>query len=177
MTFDFNIWSTEYGLPYIICHEEFDLHIVDTVGPLATGTYDVRTMWHMHYEDTLFDSLFGGTYTFERKFAVTGPLDIPETGDAGPPLTFTLNQNYPNPFNSGTTISFRLLEPADVELSIYDILGRRVRQLASAGYSAGEQAVFFDGNDNSGRPVPSGVYLYQAKAGRQSVIRRMALIK
>ncbi len=175
--FDYQMWITNHETNNITCPAFFFLDIVDTVGSMPTGTYSVLTTWHWHFTDALLDSLCGGSYVFEKRFTVTGPTDILETTDAVPPSAFTLMQNYPNPFNSGTTISFHLQEPADVELLIYDILGRPVRRLASAVYPAGEHPVFFDGSDRYGHPLPSGIYFCRATAGRQSVTRRMALIK
>lgn len=174
--FDFDIWTTEPGGPYI-CHMILYFHLADTVGPLATGTYSIRTAWDWTFDDKLFDSLYGGTTIIEKQFTVTGPLDIDEIGDAGPPAIFVLNQNYPNPFNLGTTVSFSLREPADVELSVYDILGRQVRQLATQPYPAGVHEVFFDGKNDAGAPLPSGMYFCRATAGANTATRRMVLLK
>jgi hypothetical protein len=175
--FDFDVWISGYGMPYITCPTFFDLHLADTIGPLVAGTHCVRTTWDWTYDDRELDSLFGEPYVCEKQFVVTGPLDIREVDDAGLPSIFVLHQNYPNPFNSGTTISFSLREPADVELSVYNILGRQVRQLATESCPVGEHQVLFDGNDGQGHSLPSGVYFCRATAGRQSAIRRIVLLK
>jgi hypothetical protein len=100
-------------------------------------------------------------------------------GDNGAPLPniFALDQNYPNPFNPSTVISFTLGSKMPVELSVYDLLGRKVRILASGELPAGVHSVTWDGRNESGRDVASGVYLYKLKSGESSAILRMTLIR
>jgi len=105
------------------------------------------------------------------------PDGILEPADGNVPAEFVLSQNYPNPFNLGTTIRFTLPEPADVRISVYDILGRKVRQVASGYYSAGTHAVQFDGKDTHDAPLSSGIYFYRVKAGDEIQSRRMVLLK
>ncbi|MCI0550501.1 MAG: right-handed parallel beta-helix repeat-containing protein, partial [Anaerolineae bacterium] len=78
-----------------------------------------------------------------------------------PPGTSSLAQNYPNPFNPATTIRFRLNERQRVRLVIFDITGQRVRTLVEGELPAGEQAISWDGSDQQGRLVASGVYFYE----------------
>ncbi|MCD4691697.1 MAG: lamin tail domain-containing protein, partial [Calditrichales bacterium] len=77
--------------------------------------------------------------------------------------TFMLYQNYPNPFNPQTTISYQLPVNGDIALKIYDMLGREVRTLVNENKTAGYHSVVWNGIDNSGRQVSSGVYFYQLK--------------
>ncbi|NIR51631.1 T9SS type A sorting domain-containing protein [candidate division KSB1 bacterium] len=78
------------------------------------------------------------------------------------PKTFDLEQNFPNPFNPSTVIRFKLPEAAQVTLTIYDVLGRRVRTLVSnAAYAAGVHKLTWDGRDDSGNSAASGVYVYR----------------
>lgn len=102
-----------------------------------------------------------------------------DTGEDGPnlPFRFSLGQNHPNPFNAGTKISFSLGRASEVSLTIFDILGRPVRTLASGRYQAGEHTVEWDGTDSEGRPAASGVYLYELTTDAGSKARKMALIK
>ena len=93
------------------------------------------------------------------------------------PDKFQLHQNYPNPFNPTTTIEFALPERGAVELIIYNTLGRKVRSLASGMYSAGKYSVSWDGTDNYGRQVTSGVYYYRLSAGDVIQSRKMVLLK
>ncbi|HKL15737.1 MAG TPA: DUF1501 domain-containing protein [Balneolaceae bacterium] len=88
------------------------------------------------------------------------------------PRRFTLNQNYPNPFNPATTITFSLPEASDVELTVFDLNGRKVSTLINQPVQAGEHSVNFDAS-----PLPSGVYFYKlvTQFGYQS--RKMTVIK
>ncbi len=80
------------------------------------------------------------------------------------PSTHALFQNFPNPFNSGTTIRYTLPEPATVTLKIYNVLGQEVRTLFSGYQYPGEVSVSWDGTNNSGHSVVSGVYFYRLSA-------------
>jgi hypothetical protein len=88
--------------------------------------------------------------------------DSPENmGDPlslGPANMFLLYQNYPNPFNAGTEIRFQLPKNADVELTIYNILGQTVRTLTQGYKTAGHYILKWDGKNENGLSVPSGVY-------------------
>ncbi len=89
----------------------------------------------------------------------------------------TLEAPVPNPFNPSTTVSFRLAEAADVELAVYDVRGARVRTLLRAHAPAGRSAVRWDGRDDAGRAVASGVYFARLRAGADTRTRRMVLLK
>lgn len=97
------------------------------------------------------------------------------------PKNFVLEQNYPNPFNPATTLSFKILDSGiaqtEVSLVIYNLLGQTVRTLVNEPLKPGEYKFQWDGRDDFGNPLPSGVYLYRFKAGSLTETRRMALIK
>lgn len=93
------------------------------------------------------------------------------------PAGLTLRQNTPNPFNPSTTISFILPQPGAVNLSVYSITGQKVRTLVSGKLPAGAHSASWDGRDDSGRPVSSGVYLLRLKAGNMTATGRMLLMK
>ena len=103
---------------------------------------------------------------------------IHESGKSGPPSVHKLAQNYPNPFNPSTRIDFELISSENVELNIYDIVGKRIRSLGSGFFSAGKHALVWDGKDYQGRMVSSGVYFYQLNVGYDfQEIRKMILQK
>ncbi len=106
-------------------------------------------------------------------------LDAPTTvgnDDRAKPISFKLNQNYPNPFNPGTVISYQLPEAVPVRLDIYNSLGQRVRTLVDDWQEAGPHGWVWDGRDDSGRGLASGVYLYRLKAGSFTESRKMVLV-
>ena len=92
------------------------------------------------------------------------------------PKEFCLKQNYPNPFNPITTITFGLPEDNKISLYIYNISGQLVRQY-DGFYKAGYHNIIWDGVNNSGRIVASGVYIYYFKAGTYSKQMKMLLLK
>ena len=93
------------------------------------------------------------------------------------PSTFQLQQNYPNPFNARTVIAYQLPQPAKTELSIYNTGGQLVRRLVAAAQPAGAHQAIWDGADEGGRTVGSGVYLYRLRAGTHQEVRRLLLLK
>ena len=93
------------------------------------------------------------------------------------PKQFALYQNAPNPFNPTTSIAFDIPNKAVVQLEVYDLLGRRVEMLVNEEMDAGSYRAIWDGRDESGREVPSGVYFYRIKAGDNVANRHMLLIK
>ena len=102
-----------------------------------------------------------------------GVLDIQTT-----PTEFALLQNFPNPFNPDTTIGYELAESADVTLQIYNVVGQVVRTLMAAeSQSVGRYQVRWDGIDDRGMPVSSGIYFYQISAGKFQDVRKLMLLK
>ena len=98
------------------------------------------------------------------------------------PAKTELLPNYPNPFNPETWIPYRLAQPADVTLTIYDAKGVVVRQFdlghQPVGYYTDKiQAAYWDGRNNLGEPVGSGVYFYQLQAGDFSATRKLVILK
>ncbi len=95
-----------------------------------------------------------------------------------PISTNILNENYPNPFNPSTTISYNLIEDSNVELSIYNLKGQKVKQLVKNHLSAGQHSVNWNGTDNNGKDVSSGIYLYKLKVGNHyTSTKKMILLK
>ncbi|MGB7063138.1 MAG: SBBP repeat-containing protein [Candidatus Zixiibacteriota bacterium] len=100
-----------------------------------------------------------------------------ETGGRDRPSEFELSQNYPNPFNPTTKIEFTLAKSGFVTLEIHDVLGRKVRTLVSEELSSGYKSVVWDGKNEEGKGVASGVYFYQLKVGDFSEPKKMLLLK
>jgi len=105
------------------------------------------------------------------------PTAIEERSGAAQPQGCSLSQNYPNPFNSGTVIPFALSEAGHVELAVLNLLGQRVAGIVDAQRPAGTHAVSWDGRDDNGRAMASGLYLYRLDNGRQVQVRRLLLLR
>lgn len=97
--------------------------------------------------------------------------------DVDLPATFDLAQNYPNPFNATTSISFSLVRDGQASLSIYDLLGRRIKVLSSDRMTAGQHSFIWDGTDQLGLAVTSGVYFYRLDTTEGVLTRKMVLLK
>jgi len=93
------------------------------------------------------------------------------------PKQFALHQNFPNPFNPATTIRYDLPKPAQVTLTIYNILGQKVRTLVNAYETAGYKAIVWDGINEAGHPVGSGLYIYRIEAGDFRKSLKLLLVK
>ena len=106
---------------------------------------------------------------------VTGVKE--EQVNAGIPIRVALQQNYPNPFNPETTIEYELPASTEVELAVFNMMGQRVAVLAKGHQPAGTQRVVWNGRNEDGVPVISGVYLCSLKAGRFEEKRKMLLLR
>jgi hypothetical protein len=90
---------------------------------------------------------------------------------------FLLKQNYPNPFNLNTEISFLLAYQCKADLKIYNLKGQLVKTLVEKEMNRGAHTVFWDGTDNQGNPVASGIYFYKLKTPDFTSVRKMILLK
>jgi hypothetical protein len=93
------------------------------------------------------------------------------------PTEFTVSQNYPNPFNPSTKIIFSLPEMAKVTVRIYDMLGREIRTLVNTENSAGTHEVMWNGDNDMGQKVASGIYLYSVSTNKFVQTKKMILLK
>lgn len=110
----------------------------------------------------------------------SGVDDQEETSQ--PPSDFVLEQNYPNPFNPTTTIRYELknsgsIKPIHVTLSIYNILGQKIRTLLNQEQLPGKYEIMWDGKNDQQREVSSGVYFYKLCSSESTVSKRMVLLK
>jgi hypothetical protein len=128
----------------------------------TTGAYDQT---HNGYSDV-----------FVAKFEIPTEVEFTEHV-IGLPETFKLSQNYPNPFNNSTTIPYQLDESSNVNIMLYNILGQRVRELVNEHQDQGYYLLSWDGKDQSGSVVSSGIYLCRMKVDRYAKTMRMLFLK
>lgn len=93
------------------------------------------------------------------------------------PDAFSLSQNYPNPFNPETQIEYTLPENCHVELTIYNILGQKVKTLVNQYQNAGYKRVHWNSRDDEGKEVASGIYFYKFEVDKYVYIKKMMVIK
>ncbi|NNE43793.1 MAG: T9SS type A sorting domain-containing protein [Gemmatimonadetes bacterium] len=122
------------------------------------------------------DPLLGGAIFVDDVVLTSGApvVDAPVISNA---QDFELRQNAPNPFGPATNIEFVLSRRGTVDLSVYDVLGRRVAQLVDADMPAGSHRVAWDGKTAAGRSAASGVYTYVLRTETGSSSKRMMLVK
>ena len=155
------------------------------IGGLRTGWYKVE----INYCGSMFYNN-KSSLTAADSVHVTMPDNTPginfnypsavgdeENQTTSRPAEFELNQNYPNPFNPSTKIEFALLHSGFVSLDLYDILGRKVRTLVSEYMSSGYKSVLWDGKNDDGKDVTSGIYFYRLTVGDFSEAKKMLLLK
>ena len=110
-----------------------------------------------------------------------GSITIVDEGDVDPGIeSFQLFQNFPNPFNPATTIRFSVgsgQTTVHTRLRVYNILGQKIRTLVDEPRNAGSHKVIWDGKDDSGKDVASGVYLYRIEAGDFTEAKKLVLLK
>ena len=100
-----------------------------------------------------------------------------EQTSPGAPLAYALHQNFPNPFNPTTEIRYELAKPSDVAITIYDVLGKEVRTFVKTKLGAGTYAIQWDGKNNEGLLVASGVYFFKLTANAFRQTRKMLLMR
>lgn len=133
----------------------------------AWGVYPFSPAGHIFVSDRS-----NGLFVFDLVKSPTG-VPMPDAAEA----PYKLAQNRPNPFNPATTIGFRIPDAADVELTIYDAGGHRVRRLLRGAQGAGDHEVTWDGRDDGGNRVGSGVYFYRLRSGGFDQTKRLVLLK
>ena len=93
------------------------------------------------------------------------------------PKTYKVSQNYPNPFNPSTTIKYQLPQTSDVQLQIFNVLGQKVRTLLNSKVEAGYHEAIWDGRNDLGHQVASGIYIYKFQAGNFQKTLKLMLLK
>lgn len=116
------------------------------------------------------------TTTSPDTFTVDVPVSVDEP-ERGLPSSYRLEANYPNPFNPSTTIRYTLGQAGETTLKVYNLRGELVRVLVDETQAAGEHSVVWDGKDDSGRLVTSGVYILTIVSGDFRKSQRMTLLK
>jgi uncharacterized repeat protein (TIGR02543 family) len=141
-------------------------------------TYSLDELWSLELDNPGNDNDSGLNWVLSEKYGTPGahnrlfiPVNISNLPVAE--TTTELLQNYPNPFSEGTNIKFKLDKPAKYQVTILDVNGRVLRILSSDDLISSGYSIYWDGNDNSGKPVASGVYFYRFETKGFSEIKRM----
>ena len=159
----------------------------DSVAPMATdypGTNPYGSYTYLHHpsgggaRDWYYLTTTNGNVAL---WLIRAYVSFPTTGVTEAvellPSALSVGQNYPNPFNPSTTIEYTLPKAGAVTIRVFDMLGRQIRLLASGEQSAGKHSVVWDGRDNHGVDVMSGVYYYRVETASGSISRKMMLVR
>ena len=123
-------------------------------------------------------ALLPEAFAFAQQDALVAPSAMTATeGRVGAIGKFALGPNYPNPFNPATTIQYALPQAAAVQLTVHNSLGQVVRTLVAEHQPAGHYAVRYDGRDDHGQPLSSGIYFYRLQADEVVAVEKMVLLR
>ncbi|UCE66250.1 MAG: T9SS type A sorting domain-containing protein [Candidatus Zixiibacteriota bacterium] len=158
--------SCDFHLMATYCGDQYDSPCIDAGHPDSV--------------DNILDCQFGlggprsdmGAYGGNNGDWPTGIWDDFISENKNPPQDFFIEQNYPNPFNASTTIRFFLIKSANVNLAVYDLLGRKIRTLLDGRLQAGLYSLIWDAENYS-----SGTYFYTIRSASSFETKKMILIK
>ncbi len=159
-----------------------DLGDWETSGVLdVTGLFDTQPGERLLITNIQAHSIYDGIIKSEGliqggQMVLMSKIESATKLAAKPPKA-SLGQNHPNPFNPTTTIRYSLREATDVRLAIYNILGQEIRLLVRHFQPVGNYTVVWDGRNEIGREVSTGIYLYRLQAGSDVLVHKMLLTK
>jgi hypothetical protein len=141
-------------------------------------TFDLKELWSLELKSPLKDNNSGLNWEFSVNYGTPGArnsANIPASNEElqMPENTTHLSQNYPNPFTDRTTIEFKLDQPGKYQLEVLDISGWSIRTFYGESQFLEMHSVYWDGRDEAGKLVPSGVYLYRINSNGVNNMKRM----
>jgi len=143
---------------------------------IDTGAPESTVVWY--YVTAAFGNgvwtaeSFASNIDYGSRNVSSGIEDTPQV-----PTDFFVSQNYPNPFNPTTLITFGLPKDGNIRVEVYNLLGQRVRTLLQGQEKAGYKTVKWDGKDDAGKGVSSGIYFYKVEAGNFHETKKMTLLR
>jgi hypothetical protein len=146
--------------------ERFGLTVASAGDVNGDGWYEILVS--SHFDSTLLGEVFIFT---------SNPTSVEESDNKGKVNHFHLDQNYPNPFNAETVIEYVLPTTAQVKLSIYNILGQHIKSLVDEYQKMGCKNITWDGTDQAGKEVSSGVYFYKLRTESFIEVKKMLMLK
>lgn len=152
-----------------------------TVGPITGelgSTIVLDSSWFPPSNPWMWSTLdvnvpWGGPYVL----MLDDPTDVSYLDGVGLPTAFALKQNYPNPFNPNTDVQFDVPRNCHVNIAVYNVLGHKVRNLIDKELAAGTYVATWDGKNEAGKSVSSGIYFYRMNAEEFVATKKMMLLK
>ena len=171
--------SGRHNMVDLLSSNGVDLSVPDwQVVELSLDTFEVGNA----IDFILFSGRIEGTFYLDdiRLIAATPPPSttaVTEAHAATLPPAFTLDQNYPNPFNNSTVIRFSLPIAGSISLSIYNLAGQKVASLVSGARVRGEYSIHWDGTDDSGSTLATGIYLCRLRSSTYQETKKLLLVR
>ena len=170
--------GSELAGPQVLSDKEGVLALVAHGDLVSDGEVELSLVFRAktEIENTVIEITDSQTYDSEfgfNRLALPAPVQLQTR-----PEVFALANNYPNPFNPATTIKYALPQAADVELTVYNVVGQPVRTLVAEHQSAGRYVVEWDATNDNGHSLSSGMYFYRLEAGGEfREVKKMLLLK
>ena len=170
--------GSELAGPQVLSDEEGVLALVAHGDIVSDGEVELSLVFRAktEIENTVIEITDSQTYDSEfgfNRLALPAPVQLQTR-----PEVFALANNYPNPFNPATTIKYALPQAADVELTVYNVVGQPVRTLVAEHQSAGRYVVEWDATNDNGHSLASGMYFYRLAVGGEFLeVKKMLLLK
>ena len=170
--------GSAFATPQVLADEAGVLTVVAHGDIVSDGEVALSLVFRptTEIENTLIEIADNQTYDSEfgfNRLALPAPVQLQTRPEA-----FALANNYPNPFNPATTIKYALPQAADVELTVYNVVGQVVRTLVAEHQSAGRYVVEWDATNDNGHSLSSGMYFYRLQAGGEfHEVKKMLLLK
>ena len=170
--------GSELAGPQVLSDEAGILALVAHGDVVSDGEVELSLVFRAktEIENTVIEITDSQAYDSEfgfNRLALPAPVQLQTR-----PEVFALANNYPNPFNPVTTIKYALPQAADVELTVYNVVGQPVRMLVAEHQSAGRYVVEWDATNDSGHSLASGMYFYRLAVGGEFLkVKKMLLLK
>ncbi len=152
------------------------LHPLDETGAAASEGRILGPVFSNHFEIVLDQTKENTVWWGIEKYGAGSGIDHP-LPDAGQPVQWALDRNHPNPFNAGTTIPFTAESQGQVRIVVYNSAGQIIRCLVDDELPAGKHLTIWNGRDEQGMPVTSGVYFVNMKSPGGMIVRKMLYLK
>ncbi len=146
-----------------------DLIVPATVSGAAPVALETR----LHVYSTFVGTVYFDDLNVEKISSTTAVKGV----SGNTPHVFDLSNNYPNPFNPSTKMNYSIPRDGMVSLVVYNVLGQQVRTLVNAPMTAGQYSITWDGRNNAGSVLSSGVYFYRLQSGAMAIVKKMLLLK
>lgn len=173
--------NTVTSTAFIRFNVQVDYSTTGTTGQLCIDSVNSADSggdmdWDWLIEDR-FQPTFSGPYCWTITNLTPSDVKLINEDSDVLPDDFSLEQNYPNPFNPSTSFDFALPKLSQVNIEIFNVLGQKIKTLADAEYPAGKYKVNWDGTDEEGSSVASGIYFYRMNAEGFQDTKKLMLLK